>query len=85
MDDGLDGDDDNSDEAVAKVMNKALLNSMMEDEDDGEDSIMANIMNSSEEEASAQFRFLRRLYRRLRRSRLGRFIRRSVRRKVCGK
>lgn len=88
LDDGLD-DDDDDDEAVAKAMTNVLLSSVMEDGDDGEDSIIANIMNNSnDEEASAQFRFFRRIFKRARRfvrSRTGRFLGRVIRRRVCGK
>ena len=82
--DGYDNDDDDDDnEAVAKVMTTALLNSLVEDGEDGENSIMANIMNIDEEEASAQFRFLRRFFRRIRRSPIVRFIGRAIKNKVC--
>ena len=80
LDDGLDNDDDDA----AKAMTAALLGSIMEDGDDGEESIMAHIMNSTDEEdASAQFRFLRRIFRRIRRSRVGRFLGRTVRNYYC--
>ena len=80
-----DYDDDDDDEAIAKVMSTALINSLVDDDYDGEDSIMANLMNiNNEEEASAQFRFIRRIFRRIKRSRFGRFVRRYGKRFICG-
>ena len=77
-------DSDDDDEAVAMIMTNALLSTIMEEGEDGEGSIMANIMSSNEEEAFAQLRFLRRLTRRIRRSRtLRRFAGQALRNRLC--
>lgn len=78
----LDLDDDDDD--VAKAMSDALLSSLVDDDDDdGEGNIMANIMESDEEEATAQFRFIRRWWRKVRRSPVVRFVGRYIKRRVC--
>lgn len=80
-------DDDGDDETFAKAMADDLLGSVMEDGEDGGDSIMAGMMNGNEDDAMAQFRFFRKIYRRIKRfsrkpwvRRIGRY----VKRRYCG-
>ena len=88
----LDDELADEDEAMATVMTNALMSGLLEPGDDGEESIMASIMSSNDEEATAQFRFLRRLiervkpvFRRIRDSRFGKFIGKQIRNRVCNR
>ena len=71
------------DDAVATVMSNTLLKSLLESDQDGGDSIMATIMKSNEEEAEAQFRFIRNLFTRFRRSPFGQFVGQQLRNRFC--
>ena len=70
----LDAELDDEDDVVAKIMSNALLNSLLESDQGGE-NFMAAIMKSDEQEATAQFRFIRRLFDRLRNSGVGPILR----------
>ena len=73
---------DDDDDFVAKVMSNALLSSLLESDEGGE-NLMAAIMNSGEQEATAQFRFIRRLWDRFRNSRAGKFVGQHLRNRFC--
>ena len=81
----LDDELPDEDEAMATVMTNALMSGLLEPGDDGEESIMASIMSSDDEQAAAQFRFLGRLFNRIRNSRLGRFVGNHIRNRVCNR
>ena len=71
------------DDAMATVMTNALLSSLLEGGEDGRDSIIAGIMKSNDEEAEAQFRFIRRLFNRFRTSPIGKFVGQRLRQRYC--
>ena len=71
------------DDAMATVMTNALLSSLLEGGEDGGDSIMAGIMKSNDEEAEAQFRFIRRLWNRFSTSPIGNFVGQQLRKRFC--
>ncbi len=79
----LDDELADEDDPMGTVMSNALLSSLLEGDQDGEDSIMANIMKSNEEEAEAQFRFIRRLFTWFRNSRVGQFVGQQLRNRFC--
>ena len=90
--DTADEDEDDDGDYVAKAMSDALLSSLVDvdddsDADDGEGSIMANIMAMNEEDAVAQFKWFKKMWKKVRKSpiirRVGRLVGRHVRNRVC--
>ena len=75
-----DKDEDSDDDALAHVMTNVVISSLLEDGDDGEGSLLDAMMQGDENEADAQFLFIKKIAGRLigkllRKTRLGKKIR----------
>ena len=75
-------DDDDNDDVVASVMSSALLSSILDGDESG-DSLLATMMEGSEKDAMIQFRFIKRLWGRIKKSKVGRFIGNRLKQRFC--
>ena len=80
-----DQDEDSDDSALAHVMTNVVISSLLEDGDDGEGSLLDAMMQGDENEAIAQFRFIKKFAKKIRGSRIGRLVTDEIKSRVCGK
>ena len=85
-----DQDEDSDDDALAHVMTNVVISSLLEDGDDGEGSLLDAMMQGDENEAVAQFRFIKKVAGRIRRAvgrfrktRFGKFLGNQIRSRLC--
>ena len=86
-----DQDEDNDDKALAHVMTNVVISSLLEDDDDdGAGSLLDAMMQGNENEAIAQFRFFKRIAKRIgkvfnkyRSTPFGQFVGNKIRSRLC--
>lgn len=81
---GQDNDFDYDDDLVANVMTSAMLSSILDGDESG-DSILATMMEGNDNQAVVQLRFIKRLWGKIKKSKVGKFIGNRLRNRFCGK
>lgn len=76
------GDDGDDDDVVATAMTSALLSSILDGDESG-DSLLATMMEGNEKDAMIQLRFIKRLWGRIKKSRLGKFVGSRLKQRFC--